>query len=270
MAKRYTGFAPAKINLALHIKGQRADGYHLLDSLVAFADVGDSIICERADNMSLEVAGPRSAAVPSDSRNLMWKAAEGVGAKLAMTLEKRLPAQAGIGGGSSDAATVLRACEALGFSVPADLAVSLGADVPVCMLAQGARMRGIGEDITPVAFPELNALIVNPGVDVPTGQIFATMQDKNNSPLEDLPKTDWLSWLARQRNDMQTAAIAHAPIIGELLEVLKCKKGVQVARMSGSGATCFALFEQFSEAEDAAQKLQERYSDWWVVASKLT
>ncbi|MEC7258814.1 MAG: 4-(cytidine 5'-diphospho)-2-C-methyl-D-erythritol kinase, partial [Pseudomonadota bacterium] len=161
-------FAPAKINLTLHVTGRRDDGYHLLDSLVVFARVGDVLTISEAPEMALAVTGRFRDGVPEDARNLVWKAAQSAGRTLAITLDKTLPHGAGIGGGSADAAAVLRFCGA------GHLAVGIGADVPVCLGDMPQRMQGIGEFLTPVAkVPALDIVLVHPGVHVPTPQVFA-------------------------------------------------------------------------------------------------
>lgn len=263
-------FAPAKINLTLHVTGQRADGYHLLDSLVVFADVGDVVRVSPADEMSLQVTGPRAFGVPEDARNLCWKAAEAFGAPVAITLEKHLPAAAGIGGGSSDAAAVLRAMEAaFGWRFEGH-ALVLGADVPVCRLAQAARMSGIGEIVEPVTVPALHAVLVNPGVEVPTPTVFRGLASKQNAPMAALPEPSaFFDWLAGQRNDLEPPALAETPVIGQVLEALT-EAGAGLSRMSGSGATCFGLFEDASAAQRAARHLQQAQPGWWVTESRLS
>ncbi|MGP6087204.1 4-(cytidine 5'-diphospho)-2-C-methyl-D-erythritol kinase [Antarctobacter jejuensis] len=267
------GFAPAKINLALHVTGQRPDGYHLLDSLVMFADVGDRLSVARAAQMSLRVTGPRAAGVPEDARNLCWKAAEAFGAPVAITLDKHLPAAAGIGGGSSDAAVVLRAMEAV-FDRPfTGDAAKLGADVPVCMLAGAARMQGVGDELQPLTLPPLHAVLVNPGVEVPTPSVFHALAQKDNPPMSPLPDgcdaPSALRWLAQQRNDLQAPAIAVQPVIADVLEGLSALDGARLARMSGSGATCFALFDDGVSAQRGAQALAASHPAWWVRACTL-
>lgn len=254
-------FAPAKINLTLHVTGQRADGYHLLDSLVVFADVGDAITFTPAPEMSLKVDGPFSKGVPCDGRNLLWKAAELAGVTGHLTLQKNLPHGAGIGGGSSDAGALLRAldCDNAGLA--------LGADVPVCSYGRAARMQGIGDVVHPVAnMPRLFAVLVNSGAYVPTPQVFQALAQKDNLGQEDMPQhgADFTQWLHRQRNDLQAAAITIAPDIGTVLAALAACDGQNLVRMSGSGATCFALFDTASTAQAAAHKLATAYPDWWV------
>lgn len=269
-------FAPAKINLTLHVTGQRKDGYHLLDSLVAFADVGDRITLMASDETRLTVDGPRAAGVPVDASNLVMKAAALFDRPVAIHLSKHLPAAAGIGGGSSDAAaTVLGMADLLEDKRLPEGVTELGADVRVCLMRQGTRMRGIGEDVSPVALPELHAVLVNPGVDVPTPAVFKALKHKDNPPMPaKLPKFkdagSLTFWLAGQRNDLEAPAIALAPVISEVLDALRAAPGSKLARMSGSGATCFALFGTRDEAETAAQQISLLYEGWWVVPARLS
>ena len=265
-------FAPAKINLTLHVTGQRADGYHLLDSYVVFADVGDRVRVTRATEMSLRVTGPRAAGVPEDARNLCWRAAEAFGETVSIELEKHLPAAAGIGGGSSDAAAVLRAMEVL-FGRPfAGDALALGADVPVCLLGHAARMSGIGETLLPLSQPPMPAVLVNPGVEVSTPAVFRALARKDNPAMEDWPldgrRDSVLDWLRAQRNDLQASALELQPVIGEVLAALDAE-GAELARMSGSGATCFGLFETRDQARAAAERLARAHPSWWVRDSAL-
>lgn len=261
-------FAPAKINLTLHVTGQRADGYHLLDSLVMFADIGDRVTVERADEMALRVTGPMAVGLPEDARNLCWKAAEAFGAPVSITLDKHLPAAAGVGGGSSDAAAVLRAMEEA-FVRPSGVRLpELGADVPVCMVGHAARMQGIGEEILPLPMEPMAAVLVNPGVSVATPEVFRGLRCKTNPPMTPWPegggRTAVMVWLAEQRNDLQAPAMAIQPVIGEVLAALRSLDGARLVRMSGSGATCFALFKDRAAAEKGAAALQSARPGWWV------
>ena len=276
MAAVLVELAPAKINLTLHVTGQRADGYHLLDSLVVFADMGDRLTLRRAEVPALTVTGPMAAGVPSGPENLVLRAARAMGVALDITLEKHLPSAAGIGGGSSDAAAMLRGAVALlpGLKLPGDQGLSLGADVPVCLMARAARMRGIGEDVTVVdGLPVLHAVLVNPGVAVSTAVIFRTLARKDNAPMPDvLPHwrdaADLAAWLEGQRNDMQGAAVAAAPVVGEVIAAIGATAGCLLARMSGSGATCFGLYADAESAAAAAAALAR--PGWWVQAVRLS
>jgi len=267
-------FASAKINLTLHVTGRRADGYHLLDSLVAFADHGDHLRLQPGRDLSLNVTGMFAEGVPEDERNLVWRAAEGAGWRGHIDLEKSLPHGAGIGGGSSDAAALLKALAAQGVTLPEALPLSLGADVPVCMEARAARMRGIGEEITPVPLPKLPALLVNPGVEVPTGAVFSALETRDNAAMPaDVPLfdgvTDCAGWLAEQRNDLEVAALGVAPEIARVLGDLRSSRDALMARMSGSGATCFALYPSMNAAHFAAYEIGAEHSDWWCVVTEL-
>ncbi len=267
-------FAPAKINLTLHVTGQRADGYHLLDSLVVFADLGDRLQLEAGPEMAIDLSGPFAAGVPQDARNLIWKAAQGAGWCGSIHLTKQLPHGAGIGGGSSDAAAVLNALTAEGLTVPEDLPLSLGADLPVCMVASAARMQGIGEQITPVALPELPALLINPGCHVSTGAVFSGLQSRDNAPMPvEIPPfnsaSDCAFWLVEQRNDLEIPARVAAPEIDRVLGDLTASRGNLLARMSGSGATCFALYPTLKAAHMAAYEIGAEHPDWWIRAVTL-
>ncbi len=265
-------FAPAKINLTLHVTGQRADGFHLLDSLVVFADLGDRLWLRPAPEIRLTVTGPMAAGVPADARNLAVRAARLAGAAVEIRLEKRLPAAAGIGGGSSDAAAVLRALGRMGHALP-DRPETLGADVPVCLLARAARMSGIGELVEPVeGLPALPAVLVNPGVAVPTPEVFRRLERRDNPPMGPIPRQGeggaFTDWLAAQRNDLQPAAKAVAPVIGEVIARLEAE-GATLARMSGSGATCFGLFDGADAAREAAERLAAARPGWWIAPTML-
>ncbi|QDC11033.1 4-(cytidine 5'-diphospho)-2-C-methyl-D-erythritol kinase [Oceanicola sp. D3] len=276
-------FAPAKINLALHVTGRRSDGYHLLDSLVCFADVGDHLILRDAAGMSLGASGPFGASVPPGPSNLVLQAAELMEAEAArlglpaggvsIQLEKNLPISSGLGGGSADAAAALRALSELWrlpMPGPHRLAEALGADVPVCADPSVAyRMRGIGEELTRIErMPQLNLLLVNPRVPVSTAAVFGRMERHDNAPLPEPPEAptrrelvDWLTW---QRNDLEAPACSLAPEIAEVLDELRLMEGVMLARMSGSGASCFAIFEDNEARDRAAGMLRDERPEWWV------
>ncbi len=262
-------FAPAKINLTLHVRGRRADGYHLVDSLVVFADFGDRVrVSPAGGGLRLRVNGPMAGGVPVGAQNLVLRAARLAGVEnVEITLEKHLPVAAGIGGGSSDAAATLRALRrSHGLRLP-DPAL-LGADVPVCLLACSARMSGIGDKVVPVCgIPPLPAVLVNPGVAVRTPDVFAALKRRDGSPMPQLPAfggvADCATWLAGQRNDLEAAAVGLAPVIGQVLDVLR-GAGAALARMSGSGATCFGLFSGMEDARLAARRIAAARPGWWV------
>ncbi|HYP64552.1 MAG TPA: 4-(cytidine 5'-diphospho)-2-C-methyl-D-erythritol kinase [Acidocella sp.] len=264
-------FAPAKVNLYLHVTGKRADGYHLLDSLAVFPNVGDRVDAAAGETLNLEISGPFGTVLQGESDNLLLRAARLLAPDrgAALTLEKNLPVASGIGGGSADAAAALRVLSALWGVEAADLpalALKLGADVPVCLASRPARMQGIGEILAPAPrLPDFGMVLVNPGVAVPTPAVFKARQG-SFSPPPDLPAswTDVDAMVADLRcctNDLQDAAIGIAPVIGEVLDVLAALPGAKLARMSGSGATCFAIFESPAEASAAVDELPE---DWWA------
>lgn len=270
------GFAPAKVNLALHVTGQGADGYHQLDSLVMFADVGDRVQVEPADTLGLSVTGPMSAGVPTDETNLVLKAAKWLHptGRAHLTLQKFLPAAAGIGGGSSDAAAALRILsEFWGRPIPHGSQI-LGADVPVCLAPTAQRMSGIGEETVPVkGICSIPAVLVNPNIPVSTPDVFAALTNKTNAPLpSDLPilrrPQVAIEWVEQQRNDLQPAAINVVPEISNVLDALE-RAGAGVARMSGSGATCFGLFASQDAADCAAAELSLN-ANWWVQPTLLS
>lgn len=264
--------ARAKINLALHVTGRRGDGYHLLDSLVVFADIGDVITVAPASDLTLTLTGPCADALPQTD-NLVLKAARALhpsrGAHI--TLHKILPVASGIGGGSADAAATLLALAKL-WSLPLpspDTVLGLGADLPVCLQGAAARMRGIGEHVTPVALPRLWAVLANPGTAVATEAVFNALQHRENRALPAIG-APFVPWLRAQRNDLQAAAIQISPLIAATLHALTDLPDCQIARMSGSGATCFALFPNKGQSIAAAETLQAARPAWWVRATSLS
>lgn len=274
--------ARAKINLALHVTGRRGDGYHLLDSLVAFADIADQVTVAHGDRLSLTIDGPEAGSLRADlasgADNLVLRAARffDPAARAAIGLTKRLPPASGIGGGSADAAATLRALARLtGRPLPAAAdTAALGADVPVCLSGLPARMRGIGERLEPLAIPPGWVVLANPRCPVPTPTVFAGLARKDNAPMPDrLP--DWsdiaalAAWLTGQRNDLEAPARAIAPPIGAVLAALGTCPGALIARMSGSGATAFALFASEATASAAATRIRSAESGWWVAAGRI-
>jgi 4-diphosphocytidyl-2-C-methyl-D-erythritol kinase len=265
--------ARAKINLCLHVIGQRDDGYHLLDSIVAFADIGDEISVTPSNHFRLTITGPYADELSNDEDNLVLRAARLFsdncdGADI--TLTKNLPVASGIGGGSADAAATLHAMSHMtGVRLPRDFGLSLGADVPVCLTGTTCKMQGIGEVIKPLAdFPTFYAVLVCPKAGVATPVVFNTLQSKENSPVASPPnKTDnaleMMEFLKEQRNDLERPAIGLNPVIGRCLTELT-NTGATLARMSGSGATCFGLFEDLDHANAAAKTICENHPDWWV------
>lgn len=269
-------FAPAKVNLALHLVGRRADGYHLLDSLVVFAGVGDTVSAAPSGRLSLSVTGPFAAGLDGcDDDNLVLRAARLVGARAALRLDKQLPVASGIGGGSADAAATLRLlCRLDGRPLPpVSEQLALGADVPVCVAGVACRMRGIGERVEPVALPGFWLAMANPGIPVPTAGVFAALGGRFGAPLAGPPRlpdaTALAGWLAAGRNDLQDAATGLAPPVAEALAALAAQPGCLLARMSGSGATCFALHAGRSSAEASAAALRRAYPGWWTAAAEV-
>jgi 4-diphosphocytidyl-2-C-methyl-D-erythritol kinase len=273
---RDPGFAAAKVNLALHVTGRRADGYHLLDSLVAFADAGDLVSAEAAEALTLTVTGPEASGVPAGPENLVLRAALafGAGRGARIVLDKHLPPASGIGGGSADAAAALRVLAALWDRPVPDAAavLRLGADVPVCLAGVTARMAGIGEVVAPAPpLPPVWAVLVNPRVALPTPAVFAALTRRDNPPLPPLPDVwrdaaELARWLRETRNDLEPPACALCPPVSAVLATLAATPGALMARMSGSGATCFALYPSAGAATAAAATLP---AAWWRTACRL-
>jgi 4-diphosphocytidyl-2-C-methyl-D-erythritol kinase len=272
--------APAKINLCLHVTGRRLDGYHLLDSLVVFADVADRVFASPAHGLSLVVAGPEGAGLQAEPDNLVLRAASLMGVKdAALVLDKHLPVASGIGGGSADAAAALRALSRLtGLSLPAmEEVLTLGADVPVCLSGRPARMSGIGELVDPLpALPPMACVLVNPRLPVPTPQVFAALTSRDNPPLPDLPHAALTSaeafcgWLnVFTRNDLIPAARTVAPILADVQTALEGTPGCLLARMSGSGGTHFGLYPSAEAASAAASDLRARHPFWWIETGRI-
>ena len=280
--------APAKINLLLHVGPLAADGYHPLASLVAFADVGDRLTVEASDRLSLTVAGPFAGALEAEADNLVLRAVRALGAAagvgepgLRITLDKQLPVAAGLGGGSSDAGAVLKlARDALALPLDdaalARIAAGLGADGPMCLHARAAWASGRGDVLTfEPALPPLPALLVNPGVPSSTGAVYRAF-DAAAPGLADTPSPplDWsapgvVTWLRGGRNDLEGPAVALQPLIGEALAAVAALAGVRLTRMSGSGATIFALFDTAGAAAAAGQALAALRPDWWIRPTTL-
>lgn len=283
--------APAKINLTLRVTGRRSDGYHELESLVVFAGVGDTLTFTPARALALAVNGPTAAASGSVDDNLVIRAARALaerveGLKLGrFVLTKRLPVAAGVGGGSSDAAAALRLiarANRIAIDDPRliEAARVTGADVPVCLDPRPRVMRGIGEMLSdPVALPKLPAVLVNPRVAVPTKDVFAALrarlkvQETTGAAFESRPRWkigELIDALADDRNDLEAPGIEIAPVIADVLADLRALRGCRLARMSGSGATCFGLFGTApAAAAAAARALRGKHPDWWVRATKL-
>jgi 4-diphosphocytidyl-2-C-methyl-D-erythritol kinase len=267
--------APAKINLTLRVVGRRADGYHDLESLVVFADLADELTLEPAGTTSLDVTGPFSGQCGPRDDNLVLKAAGALGLPAGrFMLDKRNPVAAGLGGGSADAAAALRLIAlANGIAIDdkriAAAAMTCGADVPVCLKSEPCIMRGVGDDLSaPVALPRLPALLVNPGVPLVTRDVFGAFRPAASAaePVADISSSaeGLLAWLASRGNDLTAASTALAPEIGRVLGELAVQDGCRLSRMSGSGATCFGLFETASNVRDAANRLSANHRNWWI------
>jgi len=288
---RLSAFAPAKVNLFLHVGGPDAEGYHPISSLMVFADVGDQVMIQPSDAPAFEACGPFGASIPAGDDNLVQRAARAFHTRLGgpvppyrLILEKRLPIAAGLGGGSSDAGAVFKLLrDALAPQLTDDdlepLAASLGADGAACLRARALMAEGRGEILSPApALPALHAVLVNPGVPSPTGAVYraydaAVHPDGAQRPF--LPTAletpeEAAGWLAAAtRNDLEAPAVALQPLIGEALDVLRDGAESLLVRMSGSGATCFALCAGDIEAETLAERIEAIRPDWWVRRCRL-
>ena len=282
--------APAKVNLTLRVIGRRPDGYHELESLVAFARVGDRVDFAPGDGLALDVAGPFAAAAGNLADNLVLKAARELKRRAPafalgrFALTKELPVAAGLGGGSADAAAALRLiarANALALDDPrlADAARASGADVPVCLDPRARVMRGIGEVLSaPLDLPSLPAVLVNPGVPLPTKDVFAAFARLgppnaaaafDGAAVSGASVETALAALARGSNDLEPAAVALCPAVADALAALRATPGCRLARMSGSGATCFGLYLSEAAAATAAQAIAVGHPAWWVRATTL-
>tara|TARA_R110002020_G_scaffold195388_3_gene396385 strand:- start:257 stop:1102 length:846 start_codon:yes stop_codon:yes gene_type:complete len=268
-----TEIARAKVNLTLHVgrlisQGEH-EGYHPVDSLVVFADFGDELCFEAAEASGLEIAGPFAEGLEANSDNLIMKAlnlAQAPSQKV--RLQKNIPISAGLGGGSANAAAVLRRFD------PTQRVndVDVGADVPVCRQSRTALMRGVGEDVTPVlGLGQIPAILVNPLVAISTGAIFKAFDsiERENEPERNASQGSLLERALAGQNDLQAVAIKKAPIIDQVLSQIEMQDGCQLARMSGSGASCFGLFETMEASQVAANAIRTSNSQWWVKACQL-
>jgi len=294
MATARVETAPAKVNLTLQVLGRRADGYHELESLVVFAGAGDRLAFVPGRTLSLTVRGPTAAAAGDLNNNLVLKAARALAERVAglrlgrFELSKRLPVAAGLGGGSSDAAAALRLLAranriALDDPRLLDAARVTGADVPVCLDPHPRVMRGIGDILSDsLDLPRLPAVLVNPGVAVPTRDVFAALRLRTEATGAGLSassllvgegrggeRSALLAAVAESRNDLEAPAIKLQPVIGDVLSELRHLPGCRLARMSGSGATCFGLFDSSRAAAAAARLLRETHPSWWIRATTL-
>jgi 4-diphosphocytidyl-2-C-methyl-D-erythritol kinase len=287
--------ARAKVNLTLRVVGRRVDGYHDLESLVAFADCADRLSLEPGPSLDLTTIGPLASACGEAADNLVLKAARLLGERVpdlkagSFTLDKVLPVAAGIGGGSADAAAALRLLAklnnlALDDNRLLEVALLTGADVPVCLASRPCDMTGVGENLLPLSLPKMPCVMVNPRVAVATKDVFSALGLRNGEllvgfsdiiqapawPQAGASVEDWVEALAESSNDLEAPAMRIQPVITEVIAALNATNGAWLARMSGSGATCFAIFENTAEAQRAAQKIQLDHPQWWVHAGVLS
>jgi 4-diphosphocytidyl-2-C-methyl-D-erythritol kinase len=285
----------AKVNLTLRVVGRRVDGYHELESVVAFADCADRLSLAPGAALDLTMSGPLAQACGETSDNLVLKAAHLLGERVpglkigSFTLDKVLPVAAGIGGGSADAAAALRLLAQLnGIALDdkrlLDVALQTGADVPVCLTSRACDMTGVGESLLALSLPIMPCVLVNPRVPVATRDVFAALGLRHGEllvgaadviqatawPEKGASVEDWVEVLADSSNDLEAPATRIQPVIGEVIAALSAANGAWLARMSGSGATCFAIFENTAEAQRAAQKIQLDHPQWWVHAGVLS
>ena len=287
--------ARAKVNLTLRVNGRRADGYHDLESVVAFADCADRLTLSPGPDLDLKMSGPLAQACGDTSDNLVLKAARLLAERIpnmkagSFSLDKALPVAAGIGGGSADAAAALRLLAQLnGLAIDdprvIEVAQLTGADVPVCINSLGCVMSGVGETLEPLSLPTMPCVMVNPGVPVATKDVFKALGLRNGELLVGATDVflqdrwpdakssleDWVEALAASSNDLEAPAMRVQPVIGQVIAALNATNGAWLARMSGSGATCFAIYENTAEAGRAAEKLRRDHPGWWVHAGTLS
>jgi 4-diphosphocytidyl-2-C-methyl-D-erythritol kinase len=285
----------AKVNLTLRVVGRRTDGYHDIESMVAFADCADRLSFTPGSKLQLKTTGPLAGDCGETADNLVFKAAQLLSERVPdlrlgeFTLDKVLPVAAGIGGGSADAAAALRLlAQANGLAIDdprlIEVAELTGADVPVCLASCACVMTGVGETLLPLSLPKMPCVMVNPRVPVATRDVFAALGLRNGEllvgatdvlqatawPEEGASLEDWVEVLAAGSNDLEMPATRIQPVIGKVLSALSATNGAWLVRMSGSGATCFAIFENTAEAQRAAQKIQLDHPQWWVHAGVLS
>lgn len=271
--------ARAKVNLTLHVGSVQENGYHPLHSLVVFADIGDDLGAKLAEEFSLKIKGPFAKHTPDGVENLVIKSASiiaehnQVNVKLAYTLNKKLPVASGIGGGSADAAAALRLLSRaahVNWSEHAESFLPFGADVPVCYLSRTCVMEGVGEEILPwPGLGQIPAILINPGVGVSTKEVFEKFDSVGMSSNSSLLAGSLLDMAKSGRNDLQAIAMQMQPKIKTVLDEIDVQDGCQLARMSGSGATCFGLFTSQPKAKRAAKTIRKAHPDWWCVATML-
>jgi 4-diphosphocytidyl-2-C-methyl-D-erythritol kinase len=279
-----TWAAPAKLNLYLHVTGRRDDGYHTLDSLIVFTEVGDSLNVKKSDTLSLEIVGPFAAAlIGHEDDNLVLKAARllaeaaDVPALAEISLNKCLPVAAGLGGGSSDASATLKALMILWDINPKTIdletiAISLGADVPVCMATKSSFIGGVGERLSPCpGLPQFGLLLINPNITLATVDAFSafSLPFSPAAAFTTAPSsvTELVDILGQRRNDLTADVVSLCPSVGDVLRTLESISNCRLARMTGSGATCFGLFDTLSAAQSAAATLA--HHDWWIMPTAI-
>ncbi len=285
----------AKVNLTLRVVGRRVDGYHDLESVVAFADCADRLTLTPGPVLDLKMSGPLAQACGETSDNLVLKAARLLGERVpnlkvgSFSLDKVLPVAAGIGGGSADAAAALRLLAQLnGLTLDdprlIEVALATGADVPVCLASRACDMAGVGETLLPLSLPKMPCVLVNPGIPVATKDVFAALGVRPGHLLVGVTDVlravawpeagasveEWVEALAANSNDLEEPAKRIQPVIGEVIAALNATDGAWLARMSGSGATCFAIYENTAEAGRAAEKIRRDHPGWWVHAGTLS
>ena len=279
--------APAKVNLTLRVLGRRADGYHDLSSLVAFAGVGDRLALLPGTELALMLEGPGAPALAGESDNLVRVAARALAARVPglvtgrFTLAKRLPVAAGLGGGSADAAAALRLlarANGLASDDPRlfDAALATGSDVPACLYGRSCVMGGRGEAITPLALPRFGAVLVNPRIAMATADVFralalvlGTRRAEAGPEPAGASRSGLLAWLRSEPNDLELPARARAPVLGDVEQALTATAGARLVRMSGSGATMFALYDDCRAAAAAAKRVAGAHPEWWVKSTVI-
>ncbi|SDZ73082.1 4-(cytidine 5'-diphospho)-2-C-methyl-D-erythritol kinase [Rubrimonas cliftonensis] len=281
-----TDLARAKVNLFLHVRGRRPDGRHTLESLAVFPQIGDVLTAERSPIRSLSLDGPFAMELGGGEDNLVMRATEalaaatGIGAGVSLRLDKRLPVASGIGGGSADAGAALRLLMRLWGRAPdaatlGRLALDLGADVPVCLASAPAMMRGAGEALSPAPLmPGFWLVLANPLRQLSTGAVFGALERRDNPPGPAAPARfaslgDLVAWLARQRNDLEAPARDRLPAVASVLGALRWAPDCLLARMSGSGATCFGVFATQAQATAAAARIRDAEPGWWTAPAPV-
>jgi 4-diphosphocytidyl-2-C-methyl-D-erythritol kinase len=285
----------AKVNLTLRVVGRRTDGYHDLESVVAFADCADRLTLTPGPVLDLKMSGPLAQACGDTSDNLVLKSARLLGERVpnlkvgSFSLDKVLPVAAGIGGGSADAAAALRLLARLnGLAIDdprlIQVALATGADVPVCLGSRACDMTGVGDTLLPLSLPKIPCVLVNPGIPVATKDVFAALGVRAGDLLVGVTDVlqavawpeagasieDWVEALAASSNDLEEPAKRIQPVIGEVIAALNATNGAWLARMSGSGGTCFAIYENTADAGRAAEKIRLDHPRWWVHAGVLS